>query len=95
MPFVRPHEMKFGRHDGALYMIEWGSGFNGNNPDAQVIRIDYAGGQVNPVAKATATPLSGSRPLTVKFSSAGTSHPQGGPITYKLDVRRRRHLDRG
>ncbi len=83
MPFVRPHEMKFGRHDGALYMIEWGSGFNGNNPDAQVIRIDYAGGQVNPVAKATATPLSGSRPLTVKFSSVGTSHPQGSPITYK------------
>ena len=64
-------------------MIEWGSGFNGNNADAQVVRIDYAGGQVNPVAKATATPLSGSRPLTVKFSSAGTSHPQGGAMTYK------------
>ena len=83
MSFIRPHEMMFGRYDGALYMIEWGSGFNGNNADAQVVRIDYTGGQVNPVAKATATPLSGARPLTVKFSSAGTSHPQGGALTYR------------
>ena len=83
IPFVRPHDMIFGRHDGALYMIEWGSGFNGNNADAQIVRIDYTGGQVNPVAKATATPLSGARPLTVKFSSVGTAHPQGGTLTYR------------
>ena len=77
--------MIFGRYDGALYMIEWGSGFNGNNADAQIVRIDYTGGQVNPVAKATATPLSGARPLTVKFSSAGprtrraARHLRAGP----------------
>ncbi len=82
MAFTRPHEMKFGRHDGALYVIEWGSGFGGNNADAQVVRVDYSGGQVNPAAKASATPLSGARPLTVKFSSAGTSHPQGASLTY-------------
>jgi cytochrome c len=82
MPVNRPHEMKFGRHDGAMYLIEWGSGFGGNNADAQVVRVDYSGGQVNPVAKVGATPISGARPLTVSFSSAGTSHPQGGALTY-------------
>ena len=74
--------MKFGAHDGALYVIEWGSGFGGNNPDSQIVRIDYTGGNSDPVAKASATPTSGSVPLTVKFSSAGTSHPQGGDLTY-------------
>ena len=83
MPVNRPHEMKFGRHDGAMYLIEWGSGFGGNNPDAQVVRVDYSGGQVNPVAKVSASPTSGGRPLTVSFSSAGTSHPQGAALTYR------------
>ena len=87
IPFIRPHDMIFGRYDGALYMIEWGSGFNGNNADAQIVRIDYTGGQVNPVAKATATPLSGARPLTVKFSSVGHVAPAGRPDHLQVDVR--------
>ena len=41
--FLRPIEMMIGP-DGAIYMIEWGSGFNGHNPDAKVIRVDYLGG---------------------------------------------------
>jgi hypothetical protein len=27
--------------DGAIYMIEWGSNFSGNNPDSKLIRISY------------------------------------------------------
>lgn len=44
--FRRPMEMEIGP-DGAIYMIEWGSNFGGSNTNAQVIRIDYVGG--NPV----------------------------------------------
>ena len=33
-------DMEFGP-DGALYVIEWGSGFNGNNADSGIYRIDY------------------------------------------------------
>ncbi|HKS36604.1 MAG TPA: PQQ-dependent sugar dehydrogenase, partial [Verrucomicrobiae bacterium] len=40
--FRRPMEMEIGP-DGAIYMIEWGSNFGGDNTDAQVIRIDYVG----------------------------------------------------
>jgi PKD repeat protein len=35
-----------------------------------------------PVASATATPSAGTAPLTVAFSSAGSSDPDGDPITY-------------
>ncbi|WP_402466312.1 ThuA domain-containing protein [Isoptericola aurantiacus] len=82
---TRPHELVFGSHDGALYGIEWGSGFGGNNADSQVVRIDYTGGNTNPIANVAATPRSGGVPLTVEFSSAGTSHPQGGDLTYTWD----------
>ncbi|MEU1970806.1 ThuA domain-containing protein [Microbacterium sp. NPDC019599] len=85
LPLKRPHDMQFGRHDGALYVIEWGSGFGGDNPDSQIVRIDYTGGSENPVASASADIRSGGVPLQVKFSSAGSSHPQGGEITYAWD----------
>ncbi|WP_435735283.1 ThuA domain-containing protein [Cellulosimicrobium sp. PMB13] len=85
MQLTRPHAMVFGEHDGAMYLIEWGSGFGGNNPDAQVVRIDYTGGNDRPLAKVAATPRSGGVPLVVEFSSAGTAHPQGGDLTYAWD----------
>src|SRR6185436_18944612 len=37
---------------------------------------------VNPIANANGSPLSGAAPLTVNFSSAGSSDPDGDPITY-------------
>ncbi|MBD5786968.1 ThuA domain-containing protein [Cellulosimicrobium terreum] len=82
MKLTRPHAMVFGENDGAMYLIEWGAGFSGNNPDSQVVRIDYTGGNDRPLAKVTATPRSGGVPLEVEFSSAGTAHPQGGELTY-------------
>lgn len=85
MELRSPHAMVFGEHDGAMYLIEWGSGFSGDNPDSQVVRIDYTGGNDRPIAKATATPRSGGVPLEVEFSSAGTAHPQGGELTYAWD----------
>ena len=42
-PFVRPHEIEFGP-DGSLYVIDWGTGFSGNNLDSGIYRIDYVAG---------------------------------------------------
>ena len=38
----RPMDMALGP-DGALYVLEWGTGFNGNNADAQLVRIEFLG----------------------------------------------------
>ncbi|MFJ6165263.1 ThuA domain-containing protein [Micromonospora orduensis] len=81
MTMVRPMDFEFGP-DGALYLIEWGSGFGGNNDNSGVYRIDYTAGDRAPIAAASATPTSGAAPLTVTFSSAGSRDPDGGTLTY-------------
>ena len=47
--YKRPMDIKFGP-DGALYVIEWGSGFNGDNADSGIYRIDYVAGDKAPIA---------------------------------------------
>ncbi|WP_091556280.1 ThuA domain-containing protein [Micromonospora pattaloongensis] len=81
MTFLRPMDFEFGP-DGALYMIEWGTGFGGNNDNSGVYRIDYVAGDRAPIAVAGAEPTSGKAPLTVAFSSAGSRDPDGQTITY-------------
>ena len=57
-PFVpdidlkRPMAMKIGP-DGAIYLLEWGTDFGGNNDDAQLVRIDYLGDASEPVSVVT------------------------------------------
>ncbi|MFJ3929027.1 ThuA domain-containing protein [Streptomyces sp. NPDC090029] len=82
--FRSPMDMRFGP-DGAMYLLEWGTGFGRNNPDSGLYRIEYSGGDRRPVVRMTATPDSGAGPLTVRFSSEGTADPEGGRITYSWD----------
>ncbi|MFW6720321.1 ThuA domain-containing protein [Streptomyces sp. MAR4 CNY-716] len=82
MSFKSPMDMKFGP-DGAMYLLEWGSGFGRDNPDSGLYRIDYTTGDKRPIAKAAATPSSGPGPLQVTFSSEGSSDPEGTDVTYE------------
>ncbi|MBB6470853.1 ThuA domain-containing protein [Sphaerisporangium rubeum] len=84
MSFKRPMDLKFGP-DGALYLIEWGSGFGGDNADSGIYRIDYVKGTRPPVARASADKTDGPVPLTVQFSSAGSVDPDGKPLTFAWD----------
>ncbi|TQS18651.1 ThuA domain-containing protein [Microbispora sp. KK1-11] len=84
LKFLKPMDMKFGP-DGALYLIEWGSGFGGDNADSGVYRIEYTKGVRPPVARATADKTDGPLPLTVQFSSEGSRDPDGKAITYAWD----------
>ncbi len=84
MPLTRPHALQFGP-DGALYMIEWGSGFGGNNANSGIYRIDYVQGNRAPIARATADVTSGPAPLTVQFDGSGSTDPDGSPLTYAWD----------
>ncbi|ADI03757.1 Glucose/sorbosone dehydrogenase-like protein [Streptomyces bingchenggensis BCW-1] len=68
--------------DGALYVLDYGTG-GGNQA---LYRIEYVGGSNrNPVAEAAADRTSGQAPLAVQFSSAGSSDPEGGALTYSWD----------
>ncbi len=83
--FKRPISMKYGP-DGALYLLEWGTGFSGNNNDASLVRIEYRRGSRSPVVFASADVQGGPVPLTVQFSSSGTFDPDPGDVlTYSWD----------
>ena len=75
-------DMGFGP-DGALYVLDYGTGYSNNQA---LYRIEYIGqANRNPIAKASADKTSGPAPLTVNFSSAGSSDPEGGALTYSWD----------
>ncbi len=84
MDFRSPMDMKFGP-DGAMYLLEWGTGFGRDNPDSGLYRIDYMSGDRSPVAKAAVDKDSGATPLAVKFSSAGSGDPENSPVTYNWE----------
>ena len=96
MSFKRPMDMKFGP-DGALYLIEWGSGFGGDNADSGIYRIEYINGVRAPIAKASADKTAGPAPLTVQFSSQGSERPRRQADHLRVGLRRRRRdrLHRG
>jgi glucose/arabinose dehydrogenase len=82
--FDNPMSMEFGP-DGALYVLEYGDGFFAENPEAQLSRIDFVRGGRTPVPVVSATPTNGAVPLTVRFSSSGTSDPDGDTLKYAWD----------
>ncbi len=67
--------------DGALWYTSIGN-IDGENQNPFIGRIRYAQGNMPPVAQASATPLIGQAPLTVSFSSTGSSDPEGQALSY-------------
>src|SRR5690349_15158986 len=69
--------------DGALYVLDYGTGWGSGDASSALYRIEYnpAGNQA-PVARAAANRTSGTAPLAVTFSSAGSSDPEGGALSY-------------
>ncbi len=60
--------------DGYIYFISIYTG--------DIRRFVYTLGNRQPIAQIAATPTSGSLPLSVSFSSAGSSDPDGNPLSY-------------
>ncbi|WP_276530113.1 PQQ-dependent sugar dehydrogenase, partial [Saccharothrix coeruleofusca] len=72
--------------DGALYVLDYGTGWGSGDASSALYRIEYnPAGNRAPTARASADRTSGSAPLAVAFSSAGSSDPEGGTLTYSWD----------
>ena len=69
--------------EGALYYVDLGvSDTTGEIGVSKIRRISFVGSNQPPVAQASASPTTGPTPLVVNFSSAGSSDPEGQPLTY-------------
>ncbi|MHC3389168.1 ThuA domain-containing protein [Streptomyces lavendulocolor] len=77
-------DMAFGP-DGALYVLDYGTAWFGGDENSGLYRIENATGGRSPVAEASANRTSGTAPLRVAFSSAGTTDADGDPLTYSWD----------
>ncbi|WP_436839961.1 lectin [Streptomyces althioticus] len=74
-------DMAFGP-DGALYVLDYGTGYFNGDHNSALYRIEHVTGGRAPVAQAAANRTSGIAPLTVAFSSSGTSDPDGDTLGY-------------
>ena len=69
--------------DGALYYTDLGySDVTGQSGVSKIRRIRFVQSNLPPIAAMAANPTEGPDPLTVNFSSAGSSDPEGQPISY-------------
>ncbi|WP_315662501.1 ThuA domain-containing protein [Amycolatopsis sp. PS_44_ISF1] len=84
MTLTRPMNLEFGP-DGALYVLDYGSGYFGGSAESAVYRIDYTKGRRTPEVKVAADRTSGQGPLTVRFDPAGTHDPDQDALTYAWD----------
>ncbi|MFJ3581982.1 PQQ-dependent sugar dehydrogenase [Streptomyces sp. NPDC090127] len=74
-------DMAFGP-DGALYVLDYGTGYFSGDENSALYRIEHITGGRSPVAQAKADRTSGQAPLTVAFSSTGSSDPDGDALSF-------------
>ncbi|MFJ2257037.1 PQQ-dependent sugar dehydrogenase [Streptomyces sp. NPDC087844] len=74
-------DMAFGP-DGALYVLDYGTGYFNGDANSALYRIDHVTGGLAPSAQAKANVTSGKAPLAVTFSSAGSTDPDGDTLDY-------------
>jgi cytochrome c len=76
-------DMEMG-HDGNLYILEYGSDWFAENPDAALSRINYAEGNRAPIARLSADKAVGAAPFTVQFSAEGSyDYDEGDELRYE------------
>jgi cytochrome c len=83
-----PIDMKFGP-SGDLYVLEYGNGYFKDNPEAELIRIEYNGGNRKPQVQASVDKTAGAVPLKVNLSSIGTKDAdEGDKLSYSWKITR-------
>lgn len=81
MEFSNIIDMQYGP-DGALYLLEYGSGWFSQNPDARLARIEFTAGNRAPIAKIEADKTIGGVPMTVQFAGRNSVDYDGDPLSF-------------
>lgn len=81
MEFNSPIDMLFGP-DGALYVLEYGTGWFTQNENALLSRIEFTSGNRAPLAQITADKTIGGHPLTVQFEGRNSIDYDGDTLSY-------------
>jgi len=75
-----------GGPDGALYYADLGYAETGGGDGiGKIRRVRFISNNQPPVAVSAATPTEGPAPLSVSFSSAGSSDPEGDALSFSWD----------
>ncbi|RPA67948.1 PKD domain-containing protein [Cyclobacteriaceae bacterium YHN15] len=82
--FDKPMDMQFGP-DGSLYILEYGTYWSAQNDDSGIYKIEFNPGNRKPTAKASVDRNQGAAPLTVQFSSEGSSDLDGDELGFDWD----------
>ncbi|MFN8429774.1 MAG: PQQ-dependent sugar dehydrogenase, partial [Spirosomataceae bacterium] len=88
MNFSSAIDMDFGP-SGDMYVLEYGSAWFRGNANSKLVKIEYNAGNRKPTAVASSDKNSGALPLTVKFSSEGSSDYDDydqNKLTYKWKI---------
>ncbi|WP_242922098.1 ThuA domain-containing protein [Pontibacter liquoris] len=80
--FKRPVDMEIGP-DGAMYMLEYGSVYGVDNPDARLVRIEFNAENRAPVAQISVEDSIGQAPLKVAFSNKSFDFDEDDKLTYE------------
>ncbi|MEM6800767.1 MAG: PQQ-dependent sugar dehydrogenase, partial [Bacteroidota bacterium] len=73
-PFKKPIDIGFGP-EGAMYVLDYGSNWYAQNPDARLTKISYVNGNRPPKAEITSSSLEGAAPLKINFSARTSFDP--------------------
>ncbi|MCF0042823.1 PQQ-dependent sugar dehydrogenase [Dyadobacter fanqingshengii] len=83
---IAPMDMQIA-HDGAIYMLAYGTNWFAKNTDAGLIRVEYSEGNRNPIANIQADKTIGAAPLTVTLSaSQSKDYDKNDKLTFNWKV---------
>jgi cytochrome c len=84
--FDHPSDIELGA-DGSLYVLEYGTYWNAANKNAKLSRITYHPGNRPPVARLTASRITGAAPLAVELSAEQSfDRDQGDSLRYSWTI---------
>jgi len=83
---IAPMDMKIA-HDGAIYMLAYGTNWFAKNTDAGLVRVEYSEGNRNPVADIKLDQQYGAAPMTIFLSAENSKdYDPGDKLTFKWKI---------